>query len=135
MNLADQCVELLVIDDDSLTEDQLKSHLDGLYENSARLGLSSDSVTKLVRYLIGTERISERTKIYVLENHLLPREFVASDCVRLILRTLGVCTVFRPYKECISKKLASDSSSKMGMPYLSMGRNSSNIYGNFLSMV
>lgn len=76
----------------------LKSWLDQLYSGSSKFGLSSSQLITLIRFLCMSPVLSLSTKLYIIENCLLPNDYISRDVSKEVARNLGTATAISEFK-------------------------------------
>lgn len=94
-----------LLEGDNLTDKDIKIHLDNIYDNISKYGIDSELLIKLIPFLSTTGLLSTSTKVYLIENCLIPNSLIPDVIIRIIIRYLGSSTFLNPYKFVVPKPI------------------------------
>lgn len=94
----DEAVRLIVNADAETSELTLKEWLDHLYREVPQHGLSSLQLQQMINFICESPALSVSTKLYIVENFLLPNDYVGLEVMQEIMRHLGTANAISPYK-------------------------------------
>ncbi|AAS52726.1 AER042Wp [Eremothecium gossypii ATCC 10895] len=77
---------------------QLRSVLSDLYERAPRHGISPAKILELIGFLCSAEFIAVSTRVYIVENCLIPNGYLSSSTVFEVLKHLGPSTPQNAFK-------------------------------------
>lgn len=101
----DKSLRSIVNADSETPELLLKSWLDRLYYEAPRQGLSSLQLTSLVRFICESQVLSISTKFYIVENCLIPNDYLNFQVVEEVVKHLGTANVLSAYKLQLPRNL------------------------------
>ncbi|AGO12397.1 AaceriAER042Wp [[Ashbya] aceris (nom. inval.)] len=84
---------------------QLRSVLSDLYEHAPSYGISPAKISELIDFLCNAEFIALSTRIYIIENCLVPNGYLSSSAVFDVLKHLGPSTPQNPFKLIVAPAL------------------------------
>ncbi|SJM86910.1 related to Central kinetochore subunit CTF3 [Zygosaccharomyces bailii] len=93
-----EAVQLIVNSNAETPELELRGWLDHLYFKIPQQGLSSSQLQQLINFICESPVLSTPTKLYIVDNFLLPNDYVKIEVIREVMRHLGTANAVSPYK-------------------------------------
>ncbi|CAR26535.1 hypothetical protein ZYGR_0H03490 [Zygosaccharomyces rouxii] len=94
----DEALESIVNASAETPELLLRSWLDKLYFETPRQGLSSSHLKALINFICESDLLSISTKFYIVENCLIPNDYVNFEVIEEVVRHLGTANALSAYR-------------------------------------
>lgn len=101
----DSVVNLIISADANTPQLLLKSWLDEFYAKSADFGLSSPHLIRIINFVCHSSTLSMTTRLYIVDNCLLPHGFLSRDVLHVVMNQLGTATAISEFKIQTPKKI------------------------------
>ncbi|GAV52518.1 hypothetical protein ZYGR_0AG05090 [Zygosaccharomyces rouxii] len=94
----DEALQAIVNANIETPELLLRSWLDKLYFEAPRQGLSSSQLKSLINFVCESDLLSISTKFYIVENCLIPSDYIHFEVVEEVARHLGTANALSAYR-------------------------------------
>ncbi|CCE61757.1 hypothetical protein TPHA_0B00850 [Tetrapisispora phaffii CBS 4417] len=103
--LLDETITLLVDSTDTSSNNLLKGWLDDLFNLVPEYGLNCTQLKSIIRFVTISPVITATTKVFIIENYLLPNEAIDLMVIKTIIDGLGTSSLSQQYKYYASRQI------------------------------